>query len=131
MSSPVTVVIPLPFGKPLLTMNQRRHHFAVARDVKVLRQAAAFLMRKHHVPRNQSHVVVSLHYTPRDNRRRDADNLVPTLKALCDGIVDAGIVADDTPTYMTKHMPVITPADKDPKRTSRLTLTVACTPPAA
>ncbi|WP_244278017.1 hypothetical protein [Gordonia westfalica] len=55
---------------------------------------------------------VSLHYTPRDVRRRDADNLVPTLKAACDGLVDAGLVADDTPDLMTKQMPTIHPAEK-------------------
>lgn len=55
---------------------------------------------------------VTLHYRPRDNRRRDADNLVPTLKALCDGLVDAGLVPDDTPNYMHKHMPVIHPAER-------------------
>ena len=50
---------------------------------------------------------VTLHYRPRDNRRRDADNLVPTLKALCDGLVDAGLVPDDTPNYMHKHKPEV------------------------
>ena len=42
-----------------------------------------------------------------DARKRDEDNVVPTLKALCDGLVDAGVVADDTPRYMVKHMPKI------------------------
>ena len=32
---------------------------------------------------------------------------MPTLKALCDGIVDAGIVKDDAPTFMVKDMPVL------------------------
>lgn len=39
--------------------------------------------------------------------RRDADNIVSTLKAACDGLVDAGIVPDDTPGLMAKLMPVI------------------------
>lgn len=35
------------------------------------------------------------------------DNLVPTLKIACDALVDAKIVPDDTPEFMTKYMPVI------------------------
>jgi crossover junction endodeoxyribonuclease RusA len=50
---------------------------------------------------------VELHYVPRDARRRDADNLVPILKACCDGLVDAGVVPDDTPELMRKVMPII------------------------
>ena len=46
--------------------------------------------------------VVELVWFVTDKRRRDADNPVLTLKALCDGLVDAEIVPDDTPEYMTK-----------------------------
>ena len=40
---------------------------------------------------------------------RDDENLVATLKPACDGLVDAGVVVDDTPQYMAKEMPVIVP----------------------
>ena len=43
----------------------------------------------------------------KDRRRRDDENPVSTLKALCDGLVDAGIVPDDTREFMVKNMPVI------------------------
>jgi crossover junction endodeoxyribonuclease RusA len=64
-----------------------------------------------------SHLTVTLHYAPGDNRRRDADNLAPTLKAACDALargprrdwIGLELVPDDTPRYMTKHMPVIHP----------------------
>jgi Holliday junction resolvase RusA-like endonuclease len=52
-------------------------------------------------------VEVTMIWTVKDRRRRDAENPVSTLKALCDGLVDAGIVPDDTPEFMVKHMPVI------------------------
>ena len=55
-------------------------------------------------------VRVTLHYIPPDRRVRDAENPTPTLKAVCDGIVDAGIVRDDSPKFMVKDMPVIHPA---------------------
>lgn len=62
---------------------------------------------------------MELHYQPRDKRRRDADNIVPTLKPLCDALAKGtvkhpgyGIVEDDTPDQMIKKMPVIHPAVK-------------------
>jgi hypothetical protein len=52
-------------------------------------------------------VDVVMVWVVKDRRKRDVENPVPTLKALCDGLVDAGIVPDDTPNYMVKHMPRI------------------------
>ena len=37
---------------------------------------------------------------------------MPTQKALVDGIVDSGIVLDDTPQYVTETIPTIHPAIK-------------------
>ncbi|TFB96553.1 MULTISPECIES: hypothetical protein [unclassified Cryobacterium] len=42
-----------------------------------------------------------------DKRVRDVDNLWPLVKALCDGLVDAGIVRDDRPEFMEKPAPII------------------------
>lgn len=40
--------------------------------------------------------------SPPDRRRRDEDNLVPyLLKPVKDGVVDAGVVPDDTADYLT------------------------------
>lgn len=93
----------LPAGE-VLTANQRMHWAPKARLVKKLRTAAAWTARAA-IPTGWQHVEVRMHYRPATNRRRDADNLAPTLKALCDGLVDAGLVPDDTPQYMTKYMP--------------------------
>ncbi len=38
-------------------------------------------------------------------RRRDSDNASAMLKPIYDGIVDAGVVQDDTPEYMEKVEP--------------------------
>lgn len=59
-----------------------------------------------------SATAVTLYYVPRDGRRRDADNLILVLKAACDGLVDAGIVPDDTPELMRKHMPIVCAPDR-------------------
>jgi crossover junction endodeoxyribonuclease RusA len=55
---------------------------------------------------------VQLHYRPRTVRRRDTDNLVALLKPVCDGLVAVGVVADDTPEFMSKPEPVIHAADR-------------------
>lgn len=50
-----------------------------------------------------------MEYLPRDRRRRDPSNLMPTQKAVVDGLVDAGVVPDDCPPFVTEWMPTITP----------------------
>ena len=98
--------IVLPWTKPLLNLNSRQHWAAKARDTDAVRSVTAMLCRD---LAKAEKVRVVLSYTPRDKRRRDADNLVGMLKPICDGIVDAGVVPDDTPDFMIKEMPVIKP----------------------
>lgn len=93
-------------ARPPLTANQRLHHFAKARITRDLREATASLARHAGIP-PLGRCEVSLTWYVKDRRRRDADNIVPTLKAMCDGLVDAGVVVDDTPDLMVKHMPRI------------------------
>lgn len=94
----------LDWRTPPLTENQRLHWRERARRVKDVRATARLLTAR---LRGQGRVEVELIWVVADARRRDADNIVPTLKALCDGMVDAGVVPDDTPQFMVKHMPVI------------------------
>ena len=51
-------------------------------------------------------------YRPRDKRRRDPSNLIATQKPILDGLVDAGLVPDDTPEYVNELMPKIVPPVK-------------------
>jgi crossover junction endodeoxyribonuclease RusA len=110
------VDVPLRRGKPPLTSNQRIHHMDRSTRTLEVRHAVMTAARAAKIPAGR-HLVVVLHYAPGDRRRRDADNLVPTLKAACDALargprrdwVGLELVPDDTPEYMTKHMPVIHP----------------------
>lgn len=115
-------VLALPWTSPPLNLNQRHGHWKKARITRQVRETVRILAISQHLPRDLPHVTVGLHYRPRDNRRRDADNLVATLKACCDGLVDFGIVADDTPDLMAKHMPTIHPATKGQPAAVWLTL---------
>ncbi|KGF17384.1 crossover junction endodeoxyribonuclease RusA superfamily protein [Corynebacterium freneyi] len=121
-----THILWLPYSRPPLTANQRLHWAAKARITADVRRTTMLLARAAKLPRDREHVTVALHYVPRDRRRRDADNLVPTLKAACDGLVDAGLVPDDTPDQMAKHMPVIDPPQREAPgpRGGRLYLTI-------
>lgn len=117
----------LPWTKPPLSANDRDHWRVKARKVADIRDVACYGVIHTVVPdliaapRDCQRIAVGLTYVPRDKRRRDPDNLVvPLFKALVDGIVDAGIVPDDTPEYVIRHMPVILPPDGDP----RLLLTI-------
>ena len=51
---------------------------------------------------------------PRDRLRRDQDNLVPTLKPCIDGLVDAGVIPDDTPEYVSWRVVIDLPDRNDP-----------------
>ncbi|HEY9474161.1 MAG TPA: hypothetical protein VIS06_09960 [Mycobacteriales bacterium] len=100
--------IPLPYIDPPLSLNQRIHWQTKARITKDLKDAVHVLMLGSHVPR-MTRCRVELHFIPPDRRRRDRDNLVATHKPCCDGIVRAGVVADDSPSYMDQIMPIIDP----------------------
>lgn len=119
--------IRLPWDRPPASANDRDHWRVKARKVSTIRQSAKYIVQDamsafpFPMPATPKRIAVDLTYVPRDKRRRDPDNLVvPLFKALCDGIVDAGIVPDDTPAYMVRSMPVIAAPDGDP----RLVLTI-------
>lgn len=107
----MTWVLPLGLTRPPLTANERTHHMAKAPKAKRLRALARDLAESHGVPA-MARCSVALVWLVTDGRKRDEDNVVPTLKHLCDGLVDAGVVPDDVPAYMDKAMPIIARAEK-------------------
>ncbi|MFC9768891.1 hypothetical protein [Rhodococcus jostii] len=78
-----------------------------AQTAKTLRDAMVVLAAKANLPIGAGFAAVQLHYRPRDNRRRDTDNLIATAKPLYDGLVDYGLVPDDIPRWMAKPEPII------------------------
>lgn len=100
----------LPITTPL-SLNVQMHHMVKAKKVKEVRDAVHLLARAAKIPQCRK-VRVTLIYRPRDSRRRDSLNLVPTLKACEDGLVDAKVVPDDTPFFLESCMPLIDAPDK-------------------
>jgi crossover junction endodeoxyribonuclease RusA len=108
--------IDLPYTAPPLSLNGARgNHYARARKVKQVRAEARWLAVRAKIPPLRR-CVIELHYAPRDSRRRDALNLVATLKPIEDGIVDAGVVPDDTAEFVEPTVPVIDPPTGGPGR---------------
>jgi crossover junction endodeoxyribonuclease RusA len=109
----VTYTVPLPYLRPPLSSNDsgysvqaRRARWALTKQV---RADVALVIAHSKVPCCDK-VRVTVHYRPRDNRRRDPQNI--DTKAMLDAIVDAGVVYDDSPEYMEVVTPVIHRADR-------------------
>lgn len=108
MTSPPGVwTLQLPLTRPL-SLNDRDNRFVKARRVRELRTAVMLLAKQAGIP-PCARVGAELHYAPRDDRHRDRDNLVATLKPIHDGLVDAGVVPDDTPDFVESPWPEIDP----------------------
>ena len=92
--------------KPVSANEASRMHWATKADlVKHYRHTAGWLAKSAKIP-HLEHCHVELIIYPRVMRIRDQDNYVyPLLKSCADGIVDAGVVPDDAPAFMTKAMP--------------------------
>lgn len=98
------------YDRPPLNLNHRAHWAQSSPHRRALRAEAAHLAAEHRIGPCE-HITTRLHYRAPDRRRRDEDNLIATAKPLWDGLVDAGVVPDDTSEFMTKLMPAIHPSD--------------------
>lgn len=103
----------LPWTTPPVHANQRHHWSEAWLARRDARNTTTWLIHSHRIP-PQPHITVGLQWAPPTNRRRDGgENLAPLLKACIDGIVNARVVPDDTPDYVTRLMPELLPVDKE------------------
>lgn len=94
-----------PPGKPM-TANERVHWRAWSARVKTWRNTAAMTVPRKYRRANLGYSQVIVTIPVVGNRRRDPHNWYPTVKAVVDGLVDAGVFADDD----EKHLEVASPA---------------------
>ena len=88
--------IPLTWPKPPLTGNRTRGNpYARATEVKAAKAEAIWAVRAAKVDPMVG-AEVTLHFRPKDKRRRDADGLAPTLKVCLDALVAEGVLPDDS-----------------------------------
>ena len=78
-----------------LNMNQRLHWAVKAERTRQWRTLARFTAAQAKIPTglDRVHIMAYVHRT--DNRSYDVHNLLPTMKAVIDGLVDYGLVDDD------------------------------------
>ncbi|MCI6584048.1 MAG: hypothetical protein MSC45_03120 [Mobiluncus sp.] len=84
-----------------LTANQRLSWRAANRVTRELRNRALIYARGSNFPRDLSKVRIhiTLHWHD-PGRRRDAANWSPTAKAIVDGLVDFGLIPDDSNKFL-------------------------------
>jgi Holliday junction resolvase RusA-like endonuclease len=98
---PRTWVLELPAGLRLLSLNDRHHWAVKGRITRDLRKAAFVMARNARIPHLERAAIVVEYQPPLVTRRRDLDNVPPASGKPCiDGIVDAGVLADDSPAYV-------------------------------
>lgn len=107
MAEEKTWRIELPYAKPPLSLNDRFHWRKKSSITSALRSATTLLLRAKRVPPLE-YAVVRLEWIVPTRTRRDADNPVATLKVCADALVDAGVLPDDTPQYVSKRETEIT-----------------------
>jgi crossover junction endodeoxyribonuclease RusA len=90
--------VELPAGLPLISLNDHKSHWTKRANLtKVTRSIAAGQAKG--IPRLEK-VKIRAVYSAPDNRRRDASNIFMSVKAAVDGIVDAGVLKDDSDRYV-------------------------------
>lgn len=103
MTDPIWTSRTLPIARAnLLTANDKPHWARKAALTKQLRRWGYLLAREGqgvarlHLTRAR----VEFEFAYPDRRRRDRHNLAPTVKALMDGLIDAGLLPDDADRYL-------------------------------
>jgi crossover junction endodeoxyribonuclease RusA len=95
----------LDYETPLLSINRERtmHWAPRAAYVQQVRRDAKLLARQAKIPvLGRAKFVV--YFWQKRGPLADMGNHFPTAKAFCDGLVDAGIVKDDTPDLVTLEL---------------------------
>lgn len=99
----MVISIPTVFESPPLRSNHRHHWARKAKLTRMIRQAMFPMVRGLHLPQITTPVTVTLIWTVCDRRRRDVGASAPTLKAAIDGIVDAGLLLDDSSRWVREE----------------------------
>lgn len=94
-------IVPLTRSK-LITANDKMHWAVRAKLTKQLRQWGYLLGREGEgvACLGLTHARVEMEFAYPDRRRRDRSNLAPTVKALMDGLIDAGLLPDDADRFL-------------------------------
>ncbi|WGH82510.1 hypothetical protein QDX25_04995 [Auritidibacter ignavus] len=96
------VTAPHEGGKPLwINANQRQHWAVKAKNTKLWRQATALRARQMKLPTGLKRAHITVHVHKSNRRTYDVHNLYGTAKAAIDGLIDYGVLPDDTNAHLT------------------------------
>lgn len=115
----MTWTLELPYERPPkgLSANYRGHWAPKAKSTAEVRALVVALARNARIP-TMCRMQVELVWVVTDNRKRDADNVFPLLKAAADALasdrgVSARLVPDDSPEWCVKIAPRIEKREGD------------------
>jgi Holliday junction resolvase RusA-like endonuclease len=80
-----------------LNPNKRHHYmrlYTAKRKAKEIAMALVYQQVRPAEPYKVAHITIT--WVAKDKRRRDADNLFASMKSYIDGLVAAGLIADDS-----------------------------------
>lgn len=94
-----TILIPAP--TKWMNANQRHGHWSErSGPTKLWRDAAKVLARQARIPALDRVTITATVHRPDRRRNADAHNRYPTVKAVVDGLVDAGVLPDDCDRHL-------------------------------
>jgi crossover junction endodeoxyribonuclease RusA len=110
--------VSLPWPSPLLSPNARAHWRVRAKAAAGYR-ADSFYATRAALGRSRpiAPVVMTVEFRPPDNRRRDRDNMIASIKAALDGMADAFGIDD------SEFKPTFTVGDPTPGGAVNVTIT--------
>lgn len=107
-----------------INSNHREHWAQRNRKTQVVRESMAWIGRNaNHAFATPVHIHAVAHKPTM--RKFDAHNLMPTVKAAIDGLVDAGVLPGDT----NDDLPMVTISGKSGAAAGTLTLTITTVDP--
>lgn len=99
MTEPRVLTLTIPAPAAWLNANGRVDRRRQTPDRRAWRDAGLVYARQAKLPAlARAHMVAELRFT--DTRRRDPHNYYPTVKAVVDGLVDYGLLPDDSSEYL-------------------------------
>lgn len=98
--APSVWTITVPAAVQFLNLNQRMHWAPKADLTKKWRNTAHIAATTAKLPKGLERVHITAHIIKPTARQYDVHNLMPTLKACVDGLVDYGLILDDTNNHL-------------------------------
>ena len=93
-----SIIIVLPLPDKCLSPNARVHWAKKAKVVKAYRERAKWFcsLEVYRLKKPWQKAKYTARFYFPDNRRRDADNAIASIKSALDGVADAGLVVNDS-----------------------------------